>query len=179
MPPPGVFQRLDLYCRRRWRRVRHLANEFWSPWRKEFLTTIQARSNDIKKQRNFQVGDIVQLIEPDLFRNVWSMARLSDVRWNDKKECASSVTMLMANLDPVGKRRLLDRPITKLVLLVESELVDKDWESEVYKCLQLRFMLGIKTFCVYLYALIIQLLGDIRSKSCCQIIFFQGKGIQL
>ena len=27
MPPPGVFQRPDLYCRQRWRRVQHKTNE--------------------------------------------------------------------------------------------------------------------------------------------------------
>ena len=30
MPPPGVFNRPDLYSRRRWRRVQHIAGEFWS-----------------------------------------------------------------------------------------------------------------------------------------------------
>ena len=29
LPPPGKFQRADMYCRRRWRRVQYLANEFW------------------------------------------------------------------------------------------------------------------------------------------------------
>ena len=29
MPPPGVFLREDLYLRKRWRRVQHLANLFW------------------------------------------------------------------------------------------------------------------------------------------------------
>ena len=29
LPPPGVFQKTDLYCRRRWRRVQHLAEQFW------------------------------------------------------------------------------------------------------------------------------------------------------
>jgi len=28
LPPPGVFQSADKYCRKRWRRVQHLANEF-------------------------------------------------------------------------------------------------------------------------------------------------------
>ena len=28
LPPPGSFQSADLYCRKRWRRVQHLANEF-------------------------------------------------------------------------------------------------------------------------------------------------------
>ena len=30
LPPPGVFQKADQYCRRRWRVVQHLANEFWN-----------------------------------------------------------------------------------------------------------------------------------------------------
>ena len=32
MPPPGVFGKPDLYCRRRWRRIQHISNEFWSRW---------------------------------------------------------------------------------------------------------------------------------------------------
>ena len=43
MPPPGVFLRDDLYSRKRWRRVQHLANEFWNRWRREFLHTLQMR----------------------------------------------------------------------------------------------------------------------------------------
>ena len=30
LPPPGEFKREDLYCRRKWRRTQHLAQEFWS-----------------------------------------------------------------------------------------------------------------------------------------------------
>ena len=44
MPPPGSFVRPDLYNRRQWRRVQHLADEFWSRWRKVFLSIFQARS---------------------------------------------------------------------------------------------------------------------------------------
>ena len=44
MPPPGVFQKLDLYCRSRWRRIQHLSNEFWSRWRKEFIRTLAGTS---------------------------------------------------------------------------------------------------------------------------------------
>ena len=29
MLPPGVFQKPDLYCKQRWRRVQHITNEFW------------------------------------------------------------------------------------------------------------------------------------------------------
>ena len=34
LPPPGVFQKEDMYCRKRWRQVQYLANEFWSRWKK-------------------------------------------------------------------------------------------------------------------------------------------------
>ena len=35
LTPPGVFDRLDVYSKRRWRRVQHIASEFWSRWRKK------------------------------------------------------------------------------------------------------------------------------------------------
>ena len=41
--PQGSFQSTDLYCRKRWRRVQHLANEFRSRWRKTFLLSLQQR----------------------------------------------------------------------------------------------------------------------------------------
>ena len=43
MPPPGVLNRPDLYSRRQWRQVQHIAGEFWSCWRKEFLQSLQAQ----------------------------------------------------------------------------------------------------------------------------------------
>ena len=33
IPPPGAFGKPYLYCRRRWRRVQHISNEFWNRWR--------------------------------------------------------------------------------------------------------------------------------------------------
>ena len=64
MPPPGSFIRPDLYNRRQWRRVQHLAEEFWSRWRKEFLSTLQTRSKWTTEKRNFKINDIV-LIQTD------------------------------------------------------------------------------------------------------------------
>ena len=40
LPPPGNFQRSDLYCRKRWRRTQHLVNEFWKRWRSEYLQNL-------------------------------------------------------------------------------------------------------------------------------------------
>ena len=71
MPPPGEFSKPDLYCRKRWRRIQHAINEFWSCWRKEFLQSLQERKKWQDKKRNFENGDIVLLRDSDLIRNKW------------------------------------------------------------------------------------------------------------
>ena len=43
MPPPGNFPTLDRYSRKQWRRMQHIANEFWGRCRKEVLLTLQNR----------------------------------------------------------------------------------------------------------------------------------------
>ena len=68
MPPPGAFGKPDLYCRRRWRRVQHICNEFWNRWRKEFLATLQERQKWLVSRRNFYTGDVV-LLKEDANRN--------------------------------------------------------------------------------------------------------------
>ena len=61
LPPPGEFSKPDLYRRKRWRRIQHVINEFWSRWRKEFLQLLQERKESQYKKQNFQSGDIVLL----------------------------------------------------------------------------------------------------------------------
>ena len=120
MPPPGCFQRTDLYCRRRWRRVQHLTNEFWSRWKKEYLTSLQPRSKNCSKRRNFQVGDIVLLKEADVSRNSWPLARIVDIHCDDGQN-VRSVRLLMATSDDFSRERTFrERPIDRIVLLLES-----------------------------------------------------------
>ena len=75
LPPPGSFSAADVYCRKRWRRVQHISNEFWSRWRKEYLQTLQERNSWKKRRRNFRNGDIV-IIKADTERNKWPIARV-------------------------------------------------------------------------------------------------------
>ena len=37
LPPPGKFQREGTYCKRRWRRVQHIADDFWNRCSREYL----------------------------------------------------------------------------------------------------------------------------------------------
>jgi hypothetical protein len=120
LPPPGVFQRNDIYCRKRWRTVQHLANEFWNKWRKEYLFNLQSRQKWTKKQRNFTIGDIVLLKDENASRNQWPIARITET-FPGKDGLVRSVNLKVSNRESPGKSSSLKRPITKLVLLVESE----------------------------------------------------------
>ena len=113
LPPPGEFKREDLYCRKRWRRTQHLAQEFWSRWCKEYLQQLQTRNKWIRPRRNFQVGDVVLLKENQSPRNRWPMAKVVATHPDDQGQ-VRSVTVLTSN----GSR--LERPVNKLVLLVEA-----------------------------------------------------------
>ena len=51
-PPPGNFDRPDLYSQSRWRRIQHIAGEYWSRWRNEFLQSLRIRQKiEYKKTR--------------------------------------------------------------------------------------------------------------------------------
>ena len=119
MPPPGSFVRPDLYNRRQCRRVKHLAEEFWSRWRKEFLSTLQARSKWTIKKRNFKINDIV-LIQTDATRNSWPMGRTFEIS-KDENNIVRSVKFLIGKKGSSFTSRILERPISKLVFLVDAE----------------------------------------------------------
>lgn len=120
--PPGVFQKPDLYCRRQWRRVQHLVNEFWSRWRKEYLQSLQPRQKWVTTKCNFMVNDVVILKDQTEFRNDWRLARI--VKTNpDKDDIVRSVSVQTAD------HQIYERPISKLVLLVgadEFRIPDKE-----------------------------------------------------
>ena len=120
MPPPGNFMKPDLYSKKRWRRVQHIAEEFWNRWRKEFLQSLQERQKWNTKTRNFEVGDIV-LLQDDSHRNQWPMARIVGIE-PDKHGNVRSVELQVADRNGDGQQ-ILRRPITKIILLVENELV--------------------------------------------------------
>ena len=91
-PPPGKFLKSDVYSKRRWRRIQHIANEFWSHWRKEYLQSLQERQKWTSKRRNFRVDNIVLLKQSDVPQIQWSMGRGIDVN-NDRKDLVQTVTL--------------------------------------------------------------------------------------
>lgn len=100
--------------------MQHLANEFWSLWQKEYLVSLQPRSKASIKRRNFAIGDIVLLKENDLSRNDWPMAKVISVN-RSKDECVRSVNMLMSTSNLGSERVVRERPIDRIVLLLEND----------------------------------------------------------
>lgn len=111
--PPGLFHKSDNYVRRRWRQIQYLADLFWSRWRKEFLPLLQRTPKWTKLERNVQEGDVV-LISDNTPRNSWSMGRIQEVI-KDKDSVVRVAKVKTAT-------SILTRPISKLCLLVESDI---------------------------------------------------------
>ncbi|KAF7641096.1 hypothetical protein LDENG_00294180, partial [Lucifuga dentata] len=44
LPPPGRFIREDMYAHKMWRHVQYLAEQFWSRWKREYLSNIATLS---------------------------------------------------------------------------------------------------------------------------------------
>ena len=113
LPPPGTFQRSDIYMRKRWRRVKHAANIFWTRWRREYLLTLQARQKWNQPHRSMVQGDIVIIKDDSLPRNHWPMGRVIETE-PDRKGIVRSVRVKTSTTQ-------LRRPVDRLVLLVPVE----------------------------------------------------------
>ena len=73
LAPPGDVTGKDL-LKGQWRQVQALANEFWSRWRNEYLSTLHPRRKWHSTHRNLQPGDIVLLKQTQAPRNEWPLA---------------------------------------------------------------------------------------------------------
>ena len=113
LPPPGNFQKEDVYLRRRWRRVQYLTNLFWSRWRREYLVTLQERQKWNNPKRNVQVGDVVLVKDDNVPRFSWPLGRVINTE-PDKKGFVRSTTVRTRGTE-------LRRPVDRLVLLVPVE----------------------------------------------------------
>ena len=73
--PAGDFGHPTYIFGHQWQCVQHLANTFWSRWRKGYLLTMQPRTWWKVKKHNLCVSDIV-LLKADAHRNDWPYERV-------------------------------------------------------------------------------------------------------
>ena len=124
-PPPGVFQKSDVYCRKRWRVTQHLANSFWSRWRKEYLQLLQPRQKWTEEKKNLQIDDVVLIKEEGSGRGHWPMARVTEVHRSDDG-MVRSVSLQV-------KKSVLKRPVHKTILLVSAKREEPEEQNEEKK----------------------------------------------
>ena len=124
LPPPGNFTKEDVYLTKRWRRVQYLSDVFWARWKKEYLLNLTDRKKWCKPRRNVMVGDIVLIKDEVSNRMDWHLAIVTDTI-QDEDGLVRKVKMSVGTkkLDKHGKRQgeltVLERPIQKLVVIVE------------------------------------------------------------
>ena len=120
LPPPGIFEKDQSYCRKRWRQVQHPAEEFWRRWKKEYLLSLQYRKKWCEPKRNLKVGDIVLIKESignvALPRQHWPLAKVVKTFPDETDGLVRTVELSIPSA-----KSTLKRPIQKLVLLLEEE----------------------------------------------------------
>ena len=123
LPMPGSFSESDVYSKKRWLVVQHIANEFWKRWRSEYLSQLQVRKKWSKVRSNARVGDIVLLNETDLVRNEWRLARITACKTSDDG-LVRSVELKLADKNYRSKNsqtQVLTRPVHKIVVLMSAQ----------------------------------------------------------
>ncbi|XP_070407941.1 uncharacterized protein [Nothobranchius furzeri] len=112
--------------KRRWRHIQYLVEQFWSRWRKEYLSNIVLRQRWHTPKRNLQLGDIVMMKDEGLPRNEWRLARVVQATKNRDglvrrvKICLGD-NKLGKNGERLTKQSVLERPVQKLVLFLHGD----------------------------------------------------------
>ena len=78
LPFRGVSAKEDLFCRKHWRKMQCLANEFWNRWRKEYLPFLQERGRWTKSEYNLQMENSVLVMAENVQRCQWPKAIVVD-----------------------------------------------------------------------------------------------------
>ena len=107
--PPGLFDRTDLFARRRWKQVQYISNLFWKRWIHEYLPLLQERQKWTKEKRSFVHGDVVMVVDSTAPRGSWVLGRVLET-FPDKKGLVRVVRLQT-------KTNVIERPITKICLL--------------------------------------------------------------
>ena len=116
---PDLFDRSDLFGRKKWRMVNTLVDQFWQRWMEEFAPYLIARPKWCKSQRNLRVGDVVLLIDSKNARGTWPLGLVT-------KMCPGSDGTVRSVFIRTGNTEL-QRPVIKLCLLESSAW--EDWEE--------------------------------------------------
>uniref|UniRef100_A0A146S0A0 Gag-pol fusion polyprotein n=1 Tax=Fundulus heteroclitus TaxID=8078 RepID=A0A146S0A0_FUNHE len=124
LPPAGTFVREDIYSSKRWRRVQFLVEQFWSRWKREYLQNTSIRQKWHVIRRNLKVNDIVIVKEGFLPRNRWQLGRVVETMVDSDglvRKVKLRTGEQRSGRDIISKSSVIERPVQKLVVLLESD----------------------------------------------------------
>ena len=88
------------------------------------MLSLQPRQKWIAPSRNLQVNDIVIVKDDEKPRNQWQLARIVETNFDQDNYVRTVKVAMSSELDSKGRRlspiTILERPINKLILLVEN-----------------------------------------------------------
>lgn len=114
--PIPDFGRKDM-LRSQWKHVQVLAEEFWQKWRSEYLHSLQPRKKWKSDTQNLTVGTVVLMKDNTCARNDWPIGIVKRVFPGDDGRVRKVELKVVRN----GKTTTYIRPITELVVLLESQ----------------------------------------------------------
>ena len=121
--PPGIFSEEDVYSRRRWRQVQYLSEVFSRWWLKEYLPSLQERQKWTRLAVNFEVEDIVLIVDENSPRNSWPLGCIQEVRPNKGDGLVRRVLLKT-------KTSILERRINKIVPMEAPRLHESSRERQ-------------------------------------------------
>ncbi|XP_052407932.1 uncharacterized protein LOC127953079 [Carassius gibelio] len=111
--PPGLFDKMDVYARRRWKQTQYISDLFWKRWIREYLPLLQERQKWNQEKRNFVPGDLVMVADSTAPRGSWMLGRVLETL-PDKRGLVRVVRLKT-------RTNIIERPITKICLLNEAK----------------------------------------------------------
>lgn len=109
VPTPGTFDERDTLTKDSWRAAQRLADMFWGRWLREYLPELQNRREPHGRGPTVQIGDLVQIIDPNLPRNVWVRGKVVATY--------PGPDAVVRTVDVKTKGGILRRPVRKMVIL--------------------------------------------------------------
>ena len=103
--------------RQRWRQVLYLADLFWTRWKRYYLPTLRSRTKWHGKQRNVKVGDIVLLMDKQLEKHQWPLARVTKIMPGDDG--------LVRTVEVRTATGRYQRPVQRLCMLEEAAVAQE------------------------------------------------------
>lgn len=113
VPTPGSFDEKDLLTKTSWRAAQRLADVFWTRWLREYLPELQHRREPHGRGPTVNVGDLIQLVDTNLPRNVWARGRVIST--------FPGPDGIVRTVDIKTRGGVLRRPVRKLVILPIEE----------------------------------------------------------